>query len=285
MRFLVSFAVFSLAAVSVFGIPTRAGAQGQAQMFSLPKVGTLPTPTMMHGCAVVGKRLYIIAGNFDPSAAGRPEPGGWTADVWSAEISSQMQLANWRKEQPLPERRAYITNAVQVVNDRIYVVGGSTAAEQNSTEDQTVITQDVVWTTVGADGVLAPWKRSQPFPGRSISCTSTCATDRSLLVLGGHSMQEVSDVVLAAHFAPDGSLGNWREVAKLPTPLWFHGSAILEDRIYVWGGLTTQKASDTSDKVYSAQLAPDGRIGAWEPETPMPYGGVYSSAFSGSTTT
>jgi hypothetical protein len=250
----------------------------QQQVFSLAKAGKLPVATMMHGSAVVGTRLYLLGGNYEK--LGSPD-SGWVADVYSAPISTNGTLGEWRKEESLPERRAYIGNAVQVINNHIYIVGGSTYDANNSGDNGAHISQEVVWTTVGADGKLAPWQKSQPFPGQSISNTSTCATDKNLLVLGGHNLQLVSDAVLVSDVGEDGAPVNWRQAAKLPTPLWFHGSAINEDRLYVWGGLTTQQANSASTKVYSAPIGPNCTIGQWQEETPLPYP-IYSCAFTGS---
>jgi N-acetylneuraminic acid mutarotase len=250
----------------------------QPQVFTLAKAGKLPVPTMMHGAAVVGSRLYIMGGNFEPAPGAG---GGWISDVWSAPIQPQGTLGEWRKEQPLPERRAYIGNAVQVINNRIYIVGGSVYAAANTGEPQATISQDVLWATVGPDGTLSQWQRSQPFPGQAISNTSTCATEKNLFVIGGHNLQLVSDAVVVCDVGEDGAPVNWRQAAKLPVSLWFHGSAILEDRIYVWGGLPTQGAKEVNGKCFSAAIGPNATLGAWQEEAALPYP-VYSSAFTGS---
>ncbi|MGI8905314.1 MAG: Kelch repeat-containing protein [Candidatus Sumerlaeaceae bacterium] len=264
-----------VAALISAGLISNAPAQ-QPPVFSLAKSGKLPVPTMMHGTAVVGSRVYIFGGNFEQAPG---SGGGWINDVYSAPVQGQGTLGEWRKEEPLPERRAYIGNAVQVINNHIYIVGGSVFQAQNSA-DNGVQSQDVLWTTVGADGKLSTWQKSQPFPGQSVSNTSTCATDKNLFMLGGHNDQIVSDAVLVCDVGEDGAPVNWRQAAKLPTPLWFHGSAILEDRVYVWGGLPTQESKIVSGKVYSAPVGANATIGAWQEEAPLPYP-IYSSAFTG----
>jgi thiol-disulfide isomerase/thioredoxin len=69
--------------------------------------------------------------------------------------------------------------------------------------------------------------------------------------------------------------------SKLPFPLWFHGAAIQEDRLYVWGGLMQVKSDTTNAKLISAQVTRAGEISAWRDEQqPMPFP-VYSGGFCG----
>ena len=263
------------------GISTRTVSAQQAQQpVALARCTKLPKATHMHGSAVIGKRLYIFGGeNFD----------GWSNLVWSCEILPDGRLGTWREERKLPEYRSYINGAIEVVNNRIYVVGGGVVPSPKTPEDDQMDAQDVLWTEVNADGSLAEWKKSQPFPGPPLSCLATCSNDSQIFVIGGQQTekvsakdvkQSVSDNVLVADFAPDGSLKNWRVGARLPVSLWFEGAAIIDDRLYVWGGLTTQDNKSTNPRVFAAQVQRDGKLGPWQEETAMPYP-VYSSAFCG----
>jgi hypothetical protein len=84
--------------------------------FSLMRCTSLPLPREMHGAAVVGARLYVMGGI--------PNLGGWTTSVISAPIMQGGALGTWREETPLPDMRSYISQSVEVVNDRIYIIGG-----------------------------------------------------------------------------------------------------------------------------------------------------------------
>lgn len=247
-------------------------ARNAPPVFSLLRCTKLPLLTQMHGCAVVGTRLYVIAGNT--------RPDGWLNFVRSAEIQKDGRLGDWRDERPLPEMRHYINQSVEVVNNRIYVIGGAIADQPLALDNQTRRASNVLWTTVGADGTLSEWKASEPFTASPASCIATCSDEKRLYVVGGSSDSGISTEVTVGDLAADGSPANWRKGTPLPTPLWFHGSAIIDDTMYVWGGLTARSSESISAKTFSATVSADGTVGAWREESPMPYP-TYSAAFCG----
>ncbi len=240
--------------------------------FSLLQCTRLPIPRQMHGAAVVGARLYIMGGIANV--------GGWTNSVLSAPIMQGGSLGTWREERPMPENRNYISQSIEVVNDRIYVIGGGVAETTNTQEENLTRAKDVLWTRVNADGTLQEWKRSDPFTQVPTSCIATSSNDKHLFVLGGSTESGVSDQTFVCDLDASGAPVNWRAARPLPTPLWFHGAAILEDRLYVWGGLIEKANQAISSKVYPALVQDDGTLGPWQEETPMP-AATYSSAFCG----
>lgn len=227
----------------------------------------------MHGAAVVGRRLYVIGG--------RVQREGWSKLVFHAEIQAEGKLGPWKEERSLPEFRAYIGNSVEVVNDRIYVVAGSIPPSANVPDDsETKHADNVLWSRLGPDGALSEWKHSTPYPGTPVTCAATCSSDKQLFVLGGLDMKSSSDRVLVADFAPDGAPVNWREARKLPLALSFPQAALLEDRIYVWGGLPTGKNQRPNGMTYSATVDSNGQIGEWQKEQALPFP-FYAAAFCG----
>jgi len=247
----------SLPTVALLAISTTALGQGQ---FSLPNVGKLPRPTQMHGSAIIRDRLYIFGGET---------PDGWSNEAFSAPINANATIGQWRQEAPLPDRRNYLVNNVEVVNDRIYVIGGNVAAAQKSPEGQLTKAGNVVWTTAGPDGTLAPWKSTAPMPGVSRSLGASCSTDTHLIVTGGSNRQDISNEVLVADITASGEPQNWRRTTALPDTRWFHAAAILENRVYVWAGLRKDERSSVDAAVYSAPLQGGGTLGAWRSEAAM----------------
>lgn len=246
---------------------------------SIPRVGVLTVPTQMHGTAVIGQRLYLIGGETQE---------GWSNSVASAPIAADGRIGSWRTESPLPVRLAYIGNSIEVLNNRIYLIGGITATRPDTRETSMVRSRDILWTETGPDGSLRPWKKSPPFPGPHLGFMATASTDRHLLVTGGSTSQGVFNSLYVADFAPDGEPVNWRSAGKLPIRLCQHGAAVQGDRIYVWGGLKSRKNSshitldpaDINTRVWSAPLNGDGTVGAWREEAPMP-APTFGSACSG----
>jgi hypothetical protein len=179
-------------------------------------------------------------------------------------------------QEPLPELRHYTANAVEVINDTIYMCGGTIADDRRSTATREI--NDVLYTTVRKDGTLSPWKRSAPF-GAPRTLLATAHTPTHLYITGGARQRPLDDII-SATILPNGDLGPWTSIGRLPRPLWFHGAAILDNRMYIWGGLTGPKNSTASNAVWSAEVNRDGSLGQWRPEVPMPVG-IYSAANSG----
>ena len=179
----------------------------------------------------------------------------------------------------MPESRFYICNSVQVVNNCIYIIGGRVSTNPGGTEDDSTRGDCALWAAVQADGSLSEWKRSAPYPGNPVSNAATCSREKHIFLVGGNC-DTISNLVSVADLAPDGTPMQWRQVGTLPTALWFHGAAILEDRLYVWGGLVGPNDTAANKLVYVAPLAADGTVGQWQQHAPMP-SGVYASAFCG----
>lgn len=251
---------------------TAQAQQPAAPKFSLKQCTKIPRSRRMHGCGVVGNRLYVIGGSVIRD--------GWTDTVLSSEIQTTAALGQWREEIPMPERRFYISNSVEVVNNRIYVIGGMIASAGNTPENQTSRAKDVLWTAVQPDGTLGRWQKSPPFPGPALSNVATASDDKHLFVVGGvpSGKSEISSDLLVCDLTDDGSPTNWRVAAKLPVPLWYHGTGILEDRMFVWGGLTGSDSNSVNPGVFSAKVRPDGTLDPWSENPPMRMP-IYASAF------
>lgn len=244
---------------------------------NLPAVGKLPEPRQMHAATVLGKRLYVLGGELKPVTGNN----NWTETVLSAEIMPNGFLGQFRSELPMPERRAYIHACTEVVNDRIYVVAGTIAPQPSTPDAQIQRAGDVLWTRVQADGTLSPWQRSTPFPEPTLSVAVSCSNDEHLYILGGSTSGNVLDRILVCDFAPDGAPVNWREITPLPSPLWFQGAAILDQTLYVWGGLPARETAAVNANVYAATVNRDGTLGQWRTEaSKMPYP-VYGATFCG----
>lgn len=247
--------------------------------FNLAETGRLPEKRMMHGCAIVGNRIYVMGGHFES----QNNANNWTNDVKSGLIDSSGKVATWRAEPNLPYYLSYLGQAVQVVNNRIYIIGGSIYANATAAENSVNYTKKVIWTTVGSDGSLAPWKESaEEFPGQSVTLGATCSSENHLYLVGGTGTGKgILDQVLMSDLTQDGTPVKWRATNKLPVPLWFEGAAIMENRMFVWGGLTKSDAKSVNAKTYSTVLDKDGNVGQWREEASVMPEPMYSCAFCG----
>jgi hypothetical protein len=259
-------------AITITCVLTAGTSSAQDEVFKVPHCTPLPFTQQMHGAAVVGNRLYTFGGDTSP--------GGWSNAVYSAPIQEGGMTGSWRQELVMPERRHYIASAVEVVNNRIYISGGAKAPAADSLSTQLINTKDVLWTTVKPDGTLNEWNKSLPFEGSAVYSAASSSNDTHLFVTGGADTGVVSRQVRVAEFSPNGSPQNWKEQRELPVPLWFHGAAIMEEDLYVWGGLPQNENENLNRTIYRARVAKDGSLGEWQ-EAGNAESPVYSAIFCG----
>jgi hypothetical protein len=254
----------------ILAVGLTGGSLGFASSFSPPVVGQTVRPTQMLGSAVADNRIYMIGGNTPVE--------GWTNGVFSAEIRGQGQIGPWRAELPLPQRRSYLTNSIVALGRRIYVIGGSVAEAPNSEESTMFQSQTVLWSEIGPDGLLQPWRESAPFLGVPRSNLAATGQGSLLIMTGGALRREPIPDVAVSLLGPDGAPGPWRVAAQMPKPLWFHGANLDQGRLWIWGGLTATDNQSATDEVWSAAVDLNtGDIGAWRAEPPLPLR-VYSAA-------
>ena len=257
-----------MAAVALVGNPyIRCETQ-----LALKTVGKAPKAIMMHGATIAAGRIYIMGG--------RLLGWGWSKAVWSAPINSDSTIGDWRTEAELLDRRCYISNTVVAARGCLYILGGSNLSAPNAAENTSEPASDILWSKLGEDGRLGEWQRSEPFDGACVSNAAAFASERALYLTGGSGKDGIHTEVSMMELADDGSPKSWRQLSPLPDSIWYHGAALLDNTVFVWGGLRTKKMDETNDKLFTGTLQPDGSITDWQKQgvlmTPL-----YSSGFVG----
>lgn len=273
------FGVAALAAIlgagALTGTVTRPASAQTAEASSADDLSfratRLPQGRHMHGAAVVGDNLFVIGGAVDPE--------GYTNDVIVAPILSNGDIGNWRPTTPLPDVRVYIGNSTVVHGQTIYVAGGNLRSPGNPPKDAAerakminLSARNVLYATVALDGTIAEWKASADFPGPALQCGTAVAGATHLYVIGGaDDANKPQNAVYRAAFNADGSLGPWSISTPLPYGLWFHGSALLGGRVFVWAGRDDKSAHRA--ETWAATVLADGSLGSWmeQPALPRPF--------------
>lgn len=222
------------------------------------KLATLPEPRHIYGAAVLGDYLYVIGGYAKDN---------FVSSVIKAPILIDGTLGSWSPTTPLPHPLAYISNSTIVLHDVLYVVGGY-ISETNKK-------QTILWTKPRPDGELSPWRETPPFPGEGVSNSVVVSTPGHIYLIGGLTpKQEPTNKIWTAIINDQGEFVRWEASTPLPVPLWFHNAGVVGGRIWVWGGLTTNKNTSVNALLFSAPVFADGSIGKWrtEPFTlPQPF--------------
>ncbi|MEQ8819013.1 MAG: hypothetical protein RLY93_02120 [Sumerlaeia bacterium] len=231
---------------------------------------SLPYPRAFHGTAVLKDYLYVFGGSLWDVTNNMQHPAG---AVNVARIADNGHLSRWVQTTPIDVPRNYVGNSTIVLNDTVYIIGGSTAIEGGER------VKTVAWTRPLNNGMLEPWRVSQPFDETGLSCVAAFSTPGYLHVTGGNADTHISNKVWSVPIKADGSLGEWFESPPLPAPLWFHHAAVFGGKAYVWGGLNEESSPViASKKIYSAPILASGELGRWSEEPQELPAGFYSAS-------
>lgn len=194
---------------------------------------TLPAPlfgiaaTAVESPTLGGSALYVVGGYSLETFLSVDTVTRLTVDATGA-ISERQPLAT------LPRPLHYVQIARSGAD--LYVLGGI---------NHTTFISDVFHARIETDGRLTGWQsaRGLPEPRASGRAATFVAADgtRWLAVAGGQ--RDATTLHQSVHVAPiaaDGTLGNWRMAASLPTPLAFHGLEAASGQFWLTGGQANQ---------------------------------------------
>ena len=89
-----------------------------------------------------------------------------------------------------------------------------------------------------------------------------------LYVIGGTNRYGSRNTVYFSGTNADGTLAGWQRGTYLPERIYALAAAVLNDRLYIVGGISAN--SGATGKTWSAAVNPDGTLGAWRAEKPLP---------------
>jgi hypothetical protein len=267
-----------------------------------------PTTGYQFDPVEAGGRIYV-AGGFNGTAS---------SNVFFSTINSNASLGSWTTTTPLPEADA--GPGVATYNGWIYVALGSghvfRAAIQPTGDLGNWISEPSVETSMSYDTALKAYKGHLYLFGRfngnynNVLRIATINSDGSLatwavgslpLALNRMSVQFYNDRVYlaggittgnnvigfsySAVVRTNGGLSAYRQEADLPVPLWYQGSALINDTIYLFGGATNNNTTSQVNTVYKGVVNPtNGAIASWVLADTMPTsfntapGSVFASA-------
>lgn len=134
-------------AACIFGLLVQPGSlAAQQQERFLEPATFLPNGRAFHGLAVLRGFIYAIGGSVDPGDGSQVE--ALTTHV--AQVYPDGRISGWIPTERIDMPRHYIANSTVVVNDTVYVLGGSSAILSGTRADT------VIWTRPRPDGRLEP---------------------------------------------------------------------------------------------------------------------------------
>jgi hypothetical protein len=207
---------------------------------------SLPAARAGHAVAV-DERVVIIAGGQDSTLRK-------TTELWTARIESGGRLGAWSPSTPLPAPRFH--HAMLVHDGWLYLVGGMEARESVA---------GVHRARVARDGSIGRWEALPDLP-RPRSHHAMLAHGGALYLIGGLDGNPAGantplDDVLRAEIRRDGTLGEWREVSRLPHAYATHAGAVFGDALWLFGGV--EDNARFVNVVLRAPVARDGSVDEW----------------------
>ncbi|MEL7316596.1 MAG: 4-oxalocrotonate tautomerase [Cyanobacteria bacterium J06559_3] len=186
-------------------------------------------------------------------------------DTTLPNASQQTQSSVWELVGQLP--LALESHQTVVLNGFVYVLGG-----WNDTRGPYA---EVFFAPMTPAGTLENWQESSAALPSRLQHHAVITHNNAIYVLGGDNGfwegSTVSDRVLRAVPTPEGDITEWEEVGQLPIPLTVHAVTIIDDQLYVMGGSPTFRPGLTfEDTVFTATLADNGEVEAFEPLTAFP---------------
>ncbi len=203
--------------------------------------------TFTHTTAV-GTYLYVVGGVTARGAA--LEVFG---DVRRAPIGPDHLLGAWEDEATLPTPRAF--EALAQTAHAVYLLAGVSQDVEGP-----FATNDFTLGRLDADGHLT-WTPTTALPVEARVHATAHAIGQRLFVIGG-SGEAPYDTILVSEIAADGELGRWLPSAPLPAPRTHHASAVHDDAIWIFGGLTTDNAP--METLLRSTHDADGGLTGWQ---------------------
>jgi N-acetylneuraminic acid mutarotase len=114
---------------------------------------------------------------------------------------------------------------------------------------------------------IMEWKLEKPLM-KKITSAASLTTKNYIYILGGYSENGYTDTIQRVSFDANGDLtSDWSDVGTLPQAMGNMGYVTTKDRFYLIGG---RCGYDNFSSIYSIPINPDGTLGAFREETPLP---------------
>ncbi|MBI5526165.1 MAG: hypothetical protein HY897_07505 [Deltaproteobacteria bacterium] len=147
-----------------------------------------------------------------------------------------------------------------MVNGYLYAIGGY---------DGTKTLNDVLVAKINSDGTVGSWASTTPSPISNWWAAGGIYNGHVIVGGGWDGTNRISDV-FAAPINANGTVGEWKGTASLPTAQNFHAGAYSNGFVYAIGGCTNVACSAMTDEVKFAPVNADGTVGTWNAGAALP---------------
>lgn len=194
----------------------------------------LPNVRAYSGAVAYNNRMYLLGG-IGPSAP--------VNSVQIADILPTGKLGSWSSSTNLPSN--LYAHDVQVYNDRLYVLGGSSSIGGAPTSN-------VYYNKINSDGTLNNWTQTNSFSGARMNQGGNMSVvwGAYLYISGGCSAVNASGYCTSiasdsqvASINADGSIDEWNNMAGVTDTRMSQSMVAWRDNIYEIGGCSSQNTT------------------------------------------
>ncbi len=212
----------TLAAVCLIAVPHARAAGASADSWTA--MTPMPTGRIGLGVAVVNGKIYAIGGDTGANQA------------LNANEMYDPATDTWTTKAPMPTARSAF--GIAVYQNKIYCIGGR--AEKGSLGH---LYLDNMSINEVYDPATDTWTAKTPMPTKRFGLTAS-VVDGKIYLIGGTAqivdfstpVFHFSSSVFGLNEAYDPATDTWTTKAPLPTAVYGYASAVVDGRIYVFGG-------------------------------------------------
>ncbi|MEO1593497.1 MAG: 4-oxalocrotonate tautomerase [Cyanobacteria bacterium J06632_22] len=226
----------------------------------------LPARLQHHAVIVHNGAMYVLGG----------DNGFWEGSTVSDRIFRAIPTANgditeWVEVGQLPV--PLTVHAVTILNDQIYVMGGSQTFRPGLTFEDTVFTAPFT-----EDGTVGDFDALATFP-TPIGWLTAVALDQRIVALSGKTQfrpRQLSETVWIADVQTDGKLASFSSVSAM-IPRQRHATVLVDRTVVVIAGGGEQQVMAS---VQAADVDEQGNMAAWQDLPPLPSPRYAHAAFT-----
>lgn len=204
---------------------------------------SLPVGDQGPSVAACNGHIYVLTG---------------TGMLYGASIQTDGSLGGW-SSLPIASGMTGSRMAMRAYKNRLYLLGG-------------YYLHDGAWSTVvNEDGTLGTWAQVGHMPQTRQHQSVHFYNGRVYIAGGISDGSGILDTVYSAAANDNGTLDAWRAEAKLPYPLWYHSSVLVDDEIWLLGGRSDYGNSGFRYTILRGKIdSTAGTIAQWMPTISMP---------------
>lgn len=181
----------------------------------------------------------------------------------SSKVDASDSISSWNNTTALPVEIA--SHTIYPFLDKLIIAGGANTSVLNLN----------ITSTTSSSGQLSNWTASS-INSPTILWHTAAQRGNKVYMIGGSTAVGIIPYVYLGNINATGIVDDWSLITNLPKSLAFTGASIINNRLYVSGGLDQNGV--VSQNIYFAEIDANGLLGNWVDAGNMPMA-MYAHGF------